>query len=69
MKNPLGAAFAIAKTQKREGMPTKGSYKFSSNGRRKNWRSFTLNQYLPQSLRIFADADLQDLINIILSQK
>lgn len=69
MKNPLGAAFAIAKTQKREGMPTKGSYVFSKNGRRKNWRSFTLNQYLPQSLRIFADADLQQLINIILSQK
>lgn len=30
-------AFAIARTAKREGHPTNGSYRFSKNGRRKNW--------------------------------
>jgi len=30
-------AFAIATVQKREGMPTKGSYRFSNNGRRTGW--------------------------------
>lgn len=69
MKNPLSAAFAIAKTHKKEGMPSKGSYKFSNNGRRKNWKTFTLESYLPQSLVIFANADLDQLINIILTQK
>ncbi len=67
-KKPLSAAFAIANKHKKEGMPTKNSYKFSSNGRRKHWRSFTLNQYLPVSLKIFADSDLNDLIKIILNK-
>lgn len=30
-------AFAIAKTHKKEGMPSKGSYAFSKNGRRLDW--------------------------------
>ncbi len=33
-KEAKGAAFATAKKQKEEGMPTRNSYKFSSNGRR-----------------------------------
>ena len=36
-KKSLGIAFAIAKTQKREGMPTKGSYAYSSTGKRTEW--------------------------------
>jgi len=32
-----GFAFAIAATHKKEGMPTRGSYAFSANGRRKGW--------------------------------
>jgi hypothetical protein len=36
-KKSLGIAFAIAKTQKREGMPTKGSYSYSSTGKRTEW--------------------------------
>jgi hypothetical protein len=36
-KKSLSIAFAIAKTQKREGMPTIGSYNFSSNGMRLYW--------------------------------
>ena len=67
-KKPLSAAFAIAAKHKKEGMPTKNSYKFSSNGRRKYWRAFTLETYLPQSLEIFASADLNELIGIILRQ-
>ena len=67
-KNPLGAAFAIAKTHKKEGMPTRGSYKFSNNGRRKNWRGFVLETYLPQGLKIIEERDLNELINIILTQ-
>lgn len=35
-KEAVRAAFATAKKHKREGMPTRGSYAFSSNGRRKN---------------------------------
>jgi len=33
-KEALGAAFAIAHTQKKEGMPTIGSYKYSKTGMR-----------------------------------
>lgn len=36
-KKSLSIAFAIAATQKKEGMPTSGSYKYSSNGKRKDW--------------------------------
>jgi hypothetical protein len=36
-KKSLGVAFAIATVQKRAGMPTPGSYRFSSTGKRKDW--------------------------------
>ena len=36
-KEAISAAFAIARKHKREGMPTRGSYKYSSNGRRTGW--------------------------------
>ena len=39
---PLSAAFAIAKTHKKEGMPSRGSYAFSKNTRRKNFQTFVL---------------------------
>jgi hypothetical protein len=32
-----GIAFAIARKQKMQGQPTKGSFKFTKNGRRSNW--------------------------------
>jgi hypothetical protein len=50
-KEALGIAFAIAKTQKRDGMPTKASFVYSKNGRRKNWIDFGLEQATP---KIFA---------------
>lgn len=49
-------AFAVAYTQLREGMPTRGSYSFSNNGRRKNWVAFGLEskeEYIEQQLRLF----------------
>lgn len=36
-KDILGAAFAIAKKMKKEGMPTSGAFKHSKNGRRTKW--------------------------------
>jgi hypothetical protein len=36
-KKSLSIAFAIAHTQKKEGMPTSGSYKFTSTGKRTDW--------------------------------
>lgn len=46
-REALGAAFATARKHKREGMPTRGSYAFSSNGRRTGFTRNTLEQYLP----------------------
>jgi len=37
-----GAAFATANAHKREGMPTKGSYRFSDNGRRLGFVDHTI---------------------------
>lgn len=36
-KKSLSIAFAIAAAQKKEGMPTSGSYKYSSTGKRTDW--------------------------------
>jgi hypothetical protein len=36
-KKSLSIAFAIAKTQKEEGMPTMNSYKYTSSGKRLDW--------------------------------
>lgn len=36
--NAKRAAFATAAKQKREGMPTRDSYRYSTNGRRLDWR-------------------------------
>ena len=47
-REALSAAFATAKKHKREGMPTRGSFAFSSNGRRTGFVQNTLEQYLPQ---------------------
>jgi len=43
-KEATSAAFAIARKQKREGMPTKGSFKYSSNGRRTGWVDVALEE-------------------------
>lgn len=45
-REAIGAAFATARVQKREGMPTAGSYKFSRNGARKGFASTVLERDL-----------------------
>ncbi len=42
MHQPRKAAFAIANTHKRQRMPTKGSYRFSKNKRRKFFQDYAL---------------------------
>ena len=46
-REALSAAFATARVHKREGMPSRGSYAFSENGRRTGFVQNTLEQYLP----------------------
>lgn len=41
-------AFAIQKTIAQEGTPTKGSYSFTKNGRKKEWISFVANSSKPR---------------------
>ena len=41
-KKSLGVVFAIANTQKKSGMPTPGSYRYSSTGKRTEWISDAL---------------------------
>jgi hypothetical protein len=36
-REALSVAFAIAYTHKKEGLPSRGSYRFSSTGKRKEW--------------------------------
>lgn len=41
--NAVSAAFALATKHKKEGMPTQNSWRYSSNGRRKEFFSHTIN--------------------------
>jgi hypothetical protein len=43
-KKSLSIAFAIAHTHKKEGMPTRGSYKYSSTGKRTEWTGESLSK-------------------------
>jgi len=52
----LRIAFAIAKKMKSEGMPTRGAFRFSRNGRRTGFVSFTERQERPQTFRKMQDA-------------
>lgn len=46
-REALGAAFATANVHRREGMPSRGSYAFSSNGRRTGFTRSVFESYLP----------------------
>lgn len=55
-KERRGFVFAVAQTHKREGMPTRGSYSFSNNGRRKEWIKYGLEEMsegLERDLKLF----------------
>jgi hypothetical protein len=45
-KTALRMAFATANKQRREGMPTRGAFRFTQNGRRINWIRQTLESKL-----------------------
>lgn len=44
-KTVRSIAFAMATAMKRDGIPTKGSYAFTSNGRRTQWIDYVYNKY------------------------
>jgi len=44
-KTVRSIAFAMATAMKRDGIPTKGSYAFTSNGRRTEWIDYIYNKY------------------------
>lgn len=44
-KKVKSVAFAIATAMKRDGVPTRGSYKFTNNGRRTMWIDYVYNTY------------------------
>jgi len=44
-KTVRGIAFAMATSMKKEGIPTRGSYRFTSNGRRTLWIDYVYNTY------------------------
>jgi len=60
----LGIAFAIAKTHKKQGMPTRGSFKFSRNGRRKDWVNIVLTENEQKIFEILQGI-FEDNINVI----
>jgi hypothetical protein len=71
-KDVKSFAFAIAKTHKKDGMPSKGSYKFSNNGRRKFWQLTTINDnaqkienLLSKDIDVSIQATLNDVLNKI----
>lgn len=66
-REALGAAFATATKHKREGMPSRGSYAFSSNGRRTGFVRNTLQQYLPELTRNLND-DAQMIVELVVGE-
>jgi len=49
-KQVKSLAFAIQQTIHKEGIPTKGSFKFSNNGRRKGFIDFVINNELDDAV-------------------
>jgi hypothetical protein len=59
-KERTGFVFAVARKAKQEGHPTTGSYKFSSNGRRKDWIEFTIK---PNEDKIFRYMNIDKVLS------
>lgn len=60
----LSIAFAIARKHKSEGMPTRGSYKYSNNGRRKFFQKTTLTgRELRNKIQSVFTSGLQNSLN------
>lgn len=54
-----GFAFAVANKAKQEGHPTKGSYSYTKNGRRKEWSRYAIDGNLARFEQIL---DLENLL-------
>lgn len=63
----LKATFAIAHTQKKEGMPTRNSFSKSPNGERKNWITRTINRETSE-IDHLVDTAADNYINAIFTQ-
>ena len=68
-KESLGVAFAIAYTQKREGMPTKKSYAFSKTGKRTMWIQESLeankdliSQFIQDNFGLILSTQIENMI-------
>lgn len=65
-KKALGIAFAIAKTMKKEGMPTRGAFKHSKNGRRLDWIDVALlnaEEIIAEELEKQVEQDINAIID------
>lgn len=58
---PVSAAFAIAHTHRKEGIPSKGSYRFSNNGRRKAFTKHALAASENKVRQMLEDGTIQAL--------
>ena len=54
-KEAVGVAFAIARTHKEEGMPTRGSYQYSDNGKRTDFVDDAIEQAEPEIIDLLFD--------------
>ena len=68
-------AFAIAKTHKKEGLPSRGSYAFSGNGRRTGFVTYTADQAEPdieQAMlllyELYTEDEIDEMMNEIANQ-
>ena len=69
LREAKSVAFAIAQTQKRQGMPTIGSYRYSSTGKRTEWVNDALQKnmdklggYIRQFYASYMRSQFQELI-------
>jgi hypothetical protein len=70
-KKSLSIAFAIAATQKEEGMPTMNSYRFSTSGKRLDWvqEAFKNNEdKITEAISVFAFNQLNVEFDVLLNK-
>lgn len=70
-KEAQGLAYAIAQTHKKQGMPTANSYRYSKNGRRKNFVKFAIDsekEFIKEEIKKEFTKDFQVKINNIIAK-
>jgi len=70
-KDVKNAAFAIQRKIMQEGTPTKGSYKFSKNGRRTEWITYTVEKNtvkIGEELLLLFGAEITSKLNNIINK-